>query len=552
MAEALDALGFDEDVTVVGHSLGGAIAVELAALGIGSGLALLAPAGFARVPIERLVALMPIQVAALKHLDRWESWPVRHRWARRATFATLAPDAGEFTPDDTRILLRGAARATQAVEAARSIAQTDVAATAATLDLPTIACWGTRDAVVPAGSRPACSRPSPTPSWSPGRASGTCPCCSARTWWWRRSDPAPNRLGFRAVQPGEGRLVWDEGTTWYRVVGEAVPGRRPVVICHGGPGAAHDYVERIANLSRDGRQCILYDQLGCGKSEHLSHQGARFWTVDLFLRELDAARSATSGSPAATTSSASPGAGCSAWSTPRRPPALRSLVVCDSPASMSLWVEEAMRLRRDCRRTSRTRSTATRPPAPPAIPSTSRRRSSSTSGTSAASSRSRTTCSGRSTSSRDPTVYNTMNGPNEFHVIGTLRDWDITARLPGSTCRRCSCRAPTTRPRRGSCARSRPGSRSATGCCSTTRATCRTSRSPSVSSRSSAAFLRRLEAWCAESTADALLARLAKEQADERAPSIVAGLVRDGALVWSAGRGRVDGERPDATSKSTR
>jgi L-proline amide hydrolase len=29
----------------------------------------------------------------------------------------------------------------------------------------------------------------------------------------------------------------------------------------------------------------------------------------------------------------------------------------------------------------------------------------------------------------DPTVYATMNGPSEFHVIGTIRDWDITDRL---------------------------------------------------------------------------------------------------------------------------
>ena len=29
----------------------------------------------------------------------------------------------------------------------------------------------------------------------------------------------------------------------------------------------------------------------------------------------------------------------------------------------------------------------------------------------------------------DPMVYGTMNGPNEFHVVGTLRDWDITERL---------------------------------------------------------------------------------------------------------------------------
>ena len=29
----------------------------------------------------------------------------------------------------------------------------------------------------------------------------------------------------------------------------------------------------------------------------------------------------------------------------------------------------------------------------------------------------------------DPTVYHMMNGPSEFHVIGTLRGWDITPRL---------------------------------------------------------------------------------------------------------------------------
>jgi L-proline amide hydrolase len=28
-----------------------------------------------------------------------------------------------------------------------------------------------------------------------------------------------------------------------------------------------------------------------------------------------------------------------------------------------------------------------------------------------------------------PEVYETMNGPSEFHVIGTLKNWDITSRL---------------------------------------------------------------------------------------------------------------------------
>ena len=31
--------------------------------------------------------------------------------------------------------------------------------------------------------------------------------------------------------------------------------------------------------------------------------------------------------------------------------------------------------------------------------------------------------------SENPEVYHTMNGPSEFHVTGTLKTWDITARL---------------------------------------------------------------------------------------------------------------------------
>jgi L-proline amide hydrolase len=40
----------------------------------------------------------------------------------------------------------------------------------------------------------------------------------------------------------------------------------------------------------------------------------------------------------------------------------------------------------------------------------------------------------------DPTVYHTMNGPSEFHCIGSLKTWDITER-----CRKDSTRARTPR-----------------------------------------------------------------------------------------------------------
>ena len=79
-------------------------------------------------------------------------------------------------------------------------------------------------------------------------------------------------------------------------IGELDPAsaRTPVVICHGGPGAAHDYCEPIADLARSGRACVLYDQVGCGKSQHLPEAPPEFWTPQLFKDELVGAH-ATSG-----------------------------------------------------------------------------------------------------------------------------------------------------------------------------------------------------------------------------------------------------------------
>ena len=100
------------------------------------------------------------------------------------------------------------------------------------------------------------------------------------------------------------------------------------------------------------------------------------------------------------------------------PPGLRGIVVADSPASMTLWVSEANRLRRgpaggragdaDAARGGRHdgrpgvrggRPRLLRPPPLPGVPMAGLRRSGA---------------SRRSTA--DPTVYHTMNGPSEFHV----------------------------------------------------------------------------------------------------------------------------------------
>ena len=84
-------------------------------------------------------------------------------------------------------------------------------------------------------------------------------------------------------------MEWDGGWTWYRTRGRARWRRTaPLMILHGGPGAAHDYLETSRRWQATGRPCVLYDQIGCGRSEHRRDAPADFWSVELFRRELTA------------------------------------------------------------------------------------------------------------------------------------------------------------------------------------------------------------------------------------------------------------------------
>ncbi|MDP9293117.1 MAG: proline iminopeptidase-family hydrolase [Actinomycetota bacterium] len=229
----------------------------------------------------------------------------------------------------------------------------------------------------------------------------------------------------------EGHLGWDGLQTWYRVVGELGDGPRlPVMICHGGPGGTHDYLESIAGLSRSGRACVLYDQVGNGRSDRPPDAPAEFWTVELFLRELDALVAELGIAGGYHVVGQSWGGMLAMEHALRHPPGLRSIVVADSPASIPMWVEEANRLRREL---------------PADIQETLTRHEEAGTTDSPEYQEAMLVFYGRhvcrldpwpaevqrtfAALEADPTVYGTMNGPSEFHVIGTLRDWDITDRL---------------------------------------------------------------------------------------------------------------------------
>jgi L-proline amide hydrolase len=226
-------------------------------------------------------------------------------------------------------------------------------------------------------------------------------------------------------------MEWETHTTWYQVVGPLEPGSElaPIVLAHGGPGASHDYIEPIAELTRSGRACILYDQVGCGRSQHLPDAPAEFWTVDLFKRELVELTRTLGIDGRYHLLGQSWGGMLAMEHALDHPKGLLSIVVADSPASIGLWVEEANRLRRDLPEdvqatlTQHEDAGTTDDPAYEAAVEVFYRRHLC-----------RVEwpdCLQRSFANiaTDPTVYHTMNGPSEFHCIGSLRTWDITDQL---------------------------------------------------------------------------------------------------------------------------
>ncbi|KAL5492914.1 hypothetical protein ACEPAI_4362 [Sanghuangporus weigelae] len=76
--------------------------------------------------------------------------------------------------------------------------------------------------------------------------------------------------------------------TWFRVVGNLDSGARPLVILHGGPAIPNPYLDPHADLyiSRN-IPVVFYDQIGCGQSTHLREKPAEFFTINLFMDQLD-------------------------------------------------------------------------------------------------------------------------------------------------------------------------------------------------------------------------------------------------------------------------
>ena len=83
----------------------------------------------------------------------------------------------------------------------------------------------------------------------------------------------------------EGYMPYLGHKTYYRVVGECTGNKKPLVLLHGGPGSTHNYFEVLDRLAEeDGRQLVMYDQIGCGESYLDGHP--ELWNAKTWINEL--------------------------------------------------------------------------------------------------------------------------------------------------------------------------------------------------------------------------------------------------------------------------
>lgn len=212
----------------------------------------------------------------------------------------------------------------------------------------------------------------------------------------------------------EGFVELEHGRVWYRRSGggDAVP----ILLLHGGPGAASHYLEPLEQGLSKHRPVVVYDQLGCGRSD--KPDDASLWTLDYFTSEVDQVRDALGLAECCLL-----GHSWGGWLLIdylcRSPRGVRKVVLASTSSSTASFVEHCRRLmadlppphaevllagdlddpRHEAAEQAFLQRHLCRIDPPP-------------------------DCVLRSIASLEGNeVYRIMNGPNEFTVIGRMRNW---------------------------------------------------------------------------------------------------------------------------------
>jgi proline-specific peptidase len=145
----------------------------------------------------------------------------------------------------------------------------------------------------------------------------------------------------------DGYLSFRGYRTFYQTSGDLRSGV-PLVLLHGGPGIpGNSYADLMAQLA-ERRPVVRYDQLGCGRSDRPNHPA--LWTVQTFIDELQTLRNALRLDRIHLLGHSWGGVLAIEYLL-TRPDGVQSLVLSSALSNTQFWVEEARRLRSECRRT---------------------------------------------------------------------------------------------------------------------------------------------------------------------------------------------------------
>jgi proline-specific peptidase len=193
-------------------------------------------------------------------------------------------------------------------------------------------------------------------------------------------------------------------------VGECeAPGRLPLLCLHGGPGGSHLPLLGLGGLSEQGRRVVFYDQLGGGDSARPDDPS--LWVVETFIDQLEGVREGL-GLDRIHLLGSSWGGMLALEYAFTRPEGLTSLVLNSTPTSAPRWAEETLRLHaqlpqgldeKEAEAEFKRRHICRLEPEPEALK--------------------------EARAKFGVHVYETMWGPNEFTVTGTLKAWDVIDRL---------------------------------------------------------------------------------------------------------------------------
>jgi len=209
----------------------------------------------------------------------------------------------------------------------------------------------------------------------------------------------------------------------YRVKGS----NRNLVTLHGGPGGSHDYLIPLADLSNYGINVLFYDQFGCGRSD--DPKDTSDYTIDHGLEELEELRKQVFGNDKIVLLGHSYGGALAIAYALKYQQFLRGLIVSSGLSSVPYTVKEMRRLIEELPDKYKTiikryeslgdfknpeyldavnffysqhllRLKEMPEPVKRTFQYIEKRR-----------------------------TYEIMNGPNEFTIIGTIKDWDVTEQL---------------------------------------------------------------------------------------------------------------------------